>query len=178
MALAGESGGRSGRKYIFLDRDGVMNKRPPKGEYVCRPEDFTWLPGARQAIKRLNDAGYFTIMITNQAGIAKGVMTEDDFQKVRAKMSSELAEIGAHMDAVYYCPHGPNDGCACRKPKPGMLYQAQKDFAINLAECVFIGDDERDILTAHNANMRGILVTSEYALADAVDDVLQGKIKS
>ncbi len=70
-----------------------------------------------------------------QAGIAKGVMTEDDFQKVQAKMSSELEEIGAHMEAVYYCPHGLDDGCACRKPKPGMLYQAQKDFAINLILC-------------------------------------------
>lgn len=166
----------SGKKYIFLDRDGVTNKRPPKAEYVCRPEDFIWLPGAKEAIKRLNDAGYFIIIISNQAGIARGVMTEEDFNKVQEKMIADLKEIGAHIDAVYFCPHGWNDGCECRKPKPGMLYQAQKDYSINLTKCVLIGDDERDIMTAHNANMKGILVTEDYSLEDAVTDVLEGKI--
>lgn len=166
----------SGQKYIFLDRDGVTNERPPKAEYVCKPDDFIWITGAKEAVKRLNDAGYFIIMITNQAGIARGVMTDEDFDRVQNKMSSDLAEIGAHIDAVYYCPHGWDEGCECRKPNPGMLYQAQKDYSINLTECVLIGDDERDIMTAHNANMRGILVTDDYTLENAVEDVLSGKI--
>lgn len=166
----------SGQRYIFLDRDGVTNERPPKAEYVCKPEDFKWITGSKEAVKRLNDAGYFIIMISNQAGIARGVMTEEDFNKVQDKMSSDLAEIGAHIDAVYYCPHGWDDECECRKPKPGMLYQAQKDYSINLTECVLIGDDERDIMTAHNANMKGILVTEDYTLESAVNDVLSGKI--
>ena len=165
----------SGKKYIFLDRDGTINKRPPKAEYISKPNDFIWLDGAKEAIKKLNDAGYFIIMISNQAGIARGVMTVDDFQSVQNKMNDDLKEIGAHIDAVYYCPHGWDSNCDCRKPKPGMLYQAQKDYSINLPECLMIGDDERDIETAHNADMKGILVNEEYTLLDAVNDILNGK---
>ena len=167
----------SGKKYIFLDRDGVLNKRPPKAEYIRKPEDFEWLPGAKESVKKLNDAGYHIILISNQAGIARGVMTDEDFQAVQNKMTSDLSEIGAEIEGVYYCPHGWDDGCECRKPKPGMLYQAQKDYGINLTECVLIGDDERDIITAHNANMKGILVTDDYTLEDAVKDYLSGIIK-
>lgn len=167
----------SGRKYIFLDRDGVMNVRPKKAEYICSPEEFIWLDGAREAVKKLNDAGYFVIIVSNQAGIARGVMTNDDFKSVQAKMNADLAAIGAHIDAVYYCPHGWDDGCICRKPKSGMLYQAQKDYSINLTECVLIGDDERDIAAAHNANLPGILVTDDYTFSSAVDDVLSGIIR-
>ena len=166
----------SGQKYIFLDRDGVTNKKPPKAEYVCKPEDFVWLAGAKTAIKKLNDAGYFIILISNQAGISRGIMSHEDFKIVQKKMEDDLSEIGAHIDAVYYCPHGWDEGCECRKPKPGMLYQAQKDYSINLPECVMVGDDERDIITAHNANMKGILVNDEYTLLDAVKDILVGKI--
>ena len=165
----------SGKKYIFLDRDGTINKRPPKAEYICKPNDFIWLDGAKEAIKKLNDAGYSIIMISNQAGIARGVMTADDFQSVQNKMNDDLKEIGAHIDAVYYCPHGWDSNCDCRKPKPGMLYQAQKEYSINLPECLMIGDDERDIETAHNAGMKGILVNEEYTLLDVVNDILSGK---
>lgn len=167
----------SDQKYIFLDRDGVINEKPLKAEYVCKPEDFIWRPGAKEAIKKLNTAGYFIILVSNQAGIARGVMTEEDFNRVQDKMASDLAEIGAYIDAVYFCPHGWNEGCECRKPKPGMLYKAQRDYSINLTKSLMIGDDERDILTAHNANMKGILVTENYTLYDAVCDVLSGNIK-
>ena len=167
----------SGKKYIFLDRDGVTNKRPPKADYVKRPEEFIWIDGAKEAIKRLNDAGYFIIMISNQAGIARGVMSEEDFEDVQKKMTDDLKEIGAHIDAVYHCPHGWDSDCECRKPKPGMLYQAQKDFSINLPECVMVGDDERDIMTANNADMKGILITDDYPLSDAVDDILNENFK-
>lgn len=166
----------SGQKYVFLDRDGTLNERPPKAEYIRKPEDFVWLDGAQKAIKKLNDAGYFVIMISNQAGIARGVMTTQDFENVQSKMKADLAAIGAHVDATYYCPHGWDEDCECRKPKPGMLYQAQRDHSFNLTECIMIGDDERDVMTAHNAGMKGILVTDEYSLLNAVDDLLVGKV--
>ena len=166
----------SSQKYIFLDRDGVLNERPPKAEYICKPEDFVWLPEAKEAVQKLTDSGYFIIMISNQAGIARGTMTEEDFENVQKKMNSDLEEIGAHVDAVYYCPHGWDDDCECRKPKPGMIYQAQKDYSIDLSKCVLMGDDERDIITANNADMPGILITNEYTLAKAVDDYLSGII--
>lgn len=167
----------SGQKYIFLDRDGTLNERPPKAEYIRRPEDFRWLPGAKEAVKRLCDAGYKIIMISNQAGIARGVMTEQDYEDVQDKMIADLGEIGAQIEKAYHCPHGWDSPCECRKPKPGMLYEAQKDYSIDLTKCVMIGDDIRDIQTAHNADMKGILVDESYTLADAVEDVLNGRIR-
>ena len=167
----------SDRKYIFIDRDGVMNRKPPKAEYVRKPTDFSWIEGSKDAIKKLNDAGFIVIEITNQAGIARGLMTDEDFWKVQRKIDSDLAEVGAKIDAVYYCPHGWNDNCDCRKPKPGMLFQAQKDHSIDLTKCLLIGDDERDLMAACNANMKGIIVTENYLLSDAVNDVLTGYIE-
>lgn len=165
----------SGQKYIFLDRDGTLDVRPPKACYVEKPEDFIWLPGAKEAVKKLKDAGYFIILVSNQAGIAMGRMTDEDVARVNEKMQDDLLAIGACIDAIYYCPHGWDSTCSCRKPKPGMLYQAQKDYSINLPECYLIGDDERDIQTAENADVKGILVDENYTLLDAVNDLLEGK---
>lgn len=162
----------SGQKYIFLDRDGTLNEKAPKACYIEKPEQFVWLKGAKEAIRKLKEAGYFIILISNQAGIARGAMTEDDLQKIHEKMQADLKLSGGEIDAIYYCPHGWEEGCSCRKPKPGMLYQAQKDFSINLTNCCFIGDDDRDMETAKNANMRGIQVSEEYTLLDAVNDLL------
>lgn len=167
----------SNQKYIFIDRDGTLNNRPKVAEYIVKPEDFVWKEGAKEAIKKLNDAGYFIVMISNQAGIARGAMTVSDFEKVQTKMNKDLNDIGAHIDAVYYCPHGWDENCECRKPKPGMIYQAQKDYSINLTKCVMIGDDERDIITANNADMKGILVDDNYKFSDAVNDLLKSNIK-
>ncbi len=165
----------SGQKYIFLDRDGTLDVRPPKACYVEKPEDFIWLPGAKEAVKKLKDAGYFIILVSNQAGIAMGRLTDEDVARVNEKMQDDLLAIGACIDAIYYCPHGWDSTCSCRKPKPGMLYQAQKDYSINLPECYLIGDDERDIQTAENADVKGILVDENYTLLDAVNDLLEGK---
>lgn len=168
----------SGQKYIFLDRDGTLDVRPPKAQYVEKPEDFIWLPGAKEAVKKLKDAGYFIILVSNQAGIAMGRMTDEDVVRVNEKMQADLLEIGASIDAIYYCPHGWDSTCSCRKPKPGMLYQAQKDYSINLPECVLIGDDERDVQTAENADVKGILVGDNYTLLDAVGDLLAGRLQT
>ncbi len=165
----------SGQKYIFLDRDGTLDVRPPKAQYVEKPEDFIWLPGAKEAVKKLKDAGYFIILVSNQAGIAMGRMTDEDVARVNEKMQDDLLAIGACIDAIYYCPHGWDSTCSCRKPKPGMLYQAQKDYSINLPECYLIGDDERDVQTAENADVKGILVDENYTLLDAVNDLLEGR---
>lgn len=167
----------SGQKYIFLDRDGTVNVRPPKAEYVKTPSDFVWLDGAKEALKLLSDAGYKIIFISNQAGISRGAMTAGDFEKVQDKMKADLEQIGVSVLASYYCPHGWDSTCECRKPKPGMLYQAQRDYSINLSDCILIGDDVRDIITANNANMKGVLVDDNYTLLDAVKDYLSGKIK-
>lgn len=163
----------SDRKFIFLDRDGTLNERAPKAQYIETPEAFVWLDGAKEAVKRLKDAGYFIILVSNQPGIARGNLTEADLTAIHDKMQQDLRQIGAEIDAIYYCAHNWDDGCFCRKPKPGMFYMAQKDYSINLTKCYMIGDDERDIEAANAANMKSKFVTTEYTLADAVEDILR-----
>lgn len=158
---------------IFLDRDGTLNQRPPRACYVETPEQFIWLEGAKEAVKLLKDSGYRVILVSNQPGIARGNLTEETLEQIHQKMQEDLKqETGHQIDAIYYCPHNWDDGCECRKPKPGMLYQAQKDFSINLRECVLIGDDERDIEAGEAAGCRSILVNDEYSLLNAVQDFL------
>ncbi len=165
-----------GRKTVFLDRDGTINVRPPKACYVEKPEDFIWLPHAKQAIKLLKDGGYDVILVSNQPGIARGRFTERTLNEIHEKMQCELrAEIGYEFDAIYYCPHNWDEGCECRKPKPGMLYQAQKDFSLNLMACVMVGDDERDIQAGEAAGCRCIQVHESYDLLHAVSDLMSHK---
>lgn len=161
------------KKFVFLDRDGTLNVRPPKACYVERPEEFIWLPGAIEAVKRLNDAGYLVILISNQPGIARGRLTEEMLQNIHNKMILDLADAGAHIDKIYYCPHNWNEGCECRKPKPGMLYQAQKDFSLNLRAGYLIGDDERDIEAGNVVGCCSILVGDDYTVLDSVNRIIQ-----
>lgn len=164
------------RKFVFLDRDGTLNVRPPKACYVEKPEDFVWLDGAREAVKKLNDNGYMVILISNQPGIARGNLTEEQLGIIHNKMNDELADVGAHIDKIYYCPHNWDEGCFCRKPKPGMLFQAQRDYSLNLPNGYLIGDDERDIEAGESAGVKSILVTDEYTVLDAVNDIVGGKV--
>lgn len=162
---------------VFLDRDGTINERPPKACYVESPEQFIWLEGAKEAIRLLKDSGYRIVLVSNQPGIARGNLTEEMLGKIHEKMQNELKEeTGCQIDAIYYCPHNWEEGCECRKPKPGMLYQAQKDFSLNLTECYLFGDDERDIQAGNAAGCRSILINEEYDLAEAVRDLLKAKL--
>jgi len=147
---------------VFFDRDGVLNY--DRG-YVHTAQEFKWVPGAIEAVKKVNDAGYLAIVITNQAGIARGYYTEKDFLKFSEWINEELRRHGAHIDATYYCPHHPTDGlgiynveCDCRKPKPGMLLRAIKDWDIDVSRSVFFGDNISDIEAAEAAGVKGALV--------------------
>ncbi|MDH3234155.1 MAG: HAD-IIIA family hydrolase [Alphaproteobacteria bacterium] len=155
---------------IFLDRDGVLNERAPKAEYIRRPAEFRFLPGVLQAMRRLTEAGYRIIVVSNQAGIGRGVMTEEDLAGIHEKMTGEAREAGARIDAIYYCPHDWDAGCDCRKPKPGMLHQAQREWHLDLTRTLFIGDDERDGQTAEAAGCPFELATAERTLLDIVED--------
>lgn len=165
----------SNQKYIFLDRDGTLNVRPPKACYVEKPEDFVWLPGAKEAIKKLNEAGFKVLLVSNQPGLARGRLTEEMLFSIHTKMQEELHEIGAEIERIYYCPHNWDEGCDCRKPKPGMFYQAQKEYSLNLRKCLMIGDDERDIKAGQAAGCRSILVSEDYPLSLAVEQLLDEK---
>lgn len=157
---------------VFLDRDGTLNVRAPRACYIEKPEQFIWLEGAKEAVKLLKDKGYRVILVSNQPGIARGNLTEEDLYQIHGKMQEDLAEVGASIDRIYYCPHNWEEGCECRKPKPGMLYQAQKEFSLNLTKCILIGDDERDIEAGNAAGCTCIQVTEEYSLLHAVNDLL------
>ncbi|KJJ83933.1 histidinol-phosphate phosphatase family protein [Candidatus Omnitrophus magneticus] len=162
---------------IILDRDGVLNVKPPKARYVTMYNEFIWLPGAKDAVKLLKAHGYRVIVITNQAGISRGFMTESDLDTIHNNMKEDLAKHGAAIDAIYYCPHGWDEGCECRKPKPGMLFQAQKDFHLDITKTFFIGDDVRDKQAGDAAGCKTLLVSSQMSVLQAIkEQVLPGKL--
>lgn len=162
----------SSRKFIFLDRDGTLNVRPPKACYLENPRDFTWLPGAREAVRLLKENDYQIILVSNQPGIARGRLTEETLAAIHEKMQKELAEIGAGIDHIYYCPHDWDEGCACRKPKPGMFYQAQRELSFDLTKCWMLGDDERDMHAGGDAGCRCMYISEQHPLLEAVQLIL------
>jgi D-glycero-D-manno-heptose 1,7-bisphosphate phosphatase len=133
-----------GIETVFLDRDGVINRRLPD-DYVKDWAEFEFLPGAKEALALLTAANLRLIVITNQRGIARGLMTEADLHSIHERMLAELREAGAHISAIYHCPHD-RDVCDCRKPKAGLLLRARRDFPeIDFARSVVIGDSHSDI---------------------------------
>jgi histidinol-phosphate phosphatase family protein len=165
------------RPSVILDRDGVLNERPPRAEYVRRPEDVRWLPGALEALRLFADAGWQAIVVSNQAGVARGVVTTKDVDAVNEHMRREAAEAGGRIEAFYYCPHGWDEGCACRKPRPGLLFQAQRDFHLDLTRTSFVGDDERDREAALAAGCRPVLLTDDLTLLDATHELLATQLE-
>jgi len=157
---------------VILDRDGVLNEKPPKAEYVLDFSQFKWLAGAREAVRLLNEKGYMVIVVTNQAGVARGKITEEALEEIHHKMKTDLDETGASVEAVYYCPHGWDEGCECRKPKPGMLFAAQRDHYLDLTRTIFIGDDIRDRQAGQAAGCRTLLVTKSEPLIDLVRKII------
>lgn len=159
---------RNKQKAVFLDRDGTINKYVG---FLRNPEEFELIPGVAQTIKKLNDAGYLVIVVTNQPVIARGEVTTDELNTIHNKMETLLGKEGAYVDAIYYCPHHPHKGfegeipelkldCDCRKPKPGMLLQAARDFNIDLESSWMLGDSENDILAGKNAGCKTALITT------------------
>jgi D-glycero-D-manno-heptose 1,7-bisphosphate phosphatase len=144
----------------FLDRDGVLNV--DRG-YVHRSEELEFLTGAPEAVRLLNDAGYRTVVVTNQSGIARGLYDEAELQGFHAYMREQLAAYGARIDAIYYCPHHPQGSvarfaiaCDCRKPKTGLLEQAARDCAVDRKRSFLIGDKDDDVTAAAAFGIRGI----------------------
>lgn len=143
---------------MFLDRDGVINEKAPESQYIVRPDQVRLLPGVAEAIARLNAAGYLVIVITNQRGIGKGLMSEADFWLIMQRIREELGFVNAHLDAVYFCP-GVDDQSPCRKPNVGMVEQALRDFPdIVLDQSWMVGDSLSDQECARRAGFRFALV--------------------
>ena len=143
-------------KLIVLDRDGVINH--DSDAYIKSKEEWQPIDGSLEAIARLNHGGYTVVVASNQSGLARGYFDIEALAAMHKKMDEMLAKIGGQVDAIFYCPHGPDDGCACRKPKPGMLLEIGQRFNVPLKEVVFIGDSISDLKAASNANAKAMLV--------------------
>ncbi|MCC6293386.1 MAG: HAD-IIIA family hydrolase [Bryobacterales bacterium] len=152
---------------VLLDRDGVLNRKPARGEYVRSWEEWEWLPGALDALREFRRSGWRVLVISNQAGLARGAMNSGDLDRIHARMHIEAEQAGGRIDGVYVCPHGWNQGCGCRKPSPGMLFQAQRDWALDLSRTWFLGDDQRDAEAAARAGCRFLMICPEQPLLAA-----------
>lgn len=160
------------RRAVFLDRDGTINE---EREYLHRVEEFAFIPGVPEAIRDLRRAGFLVIVVTNQSGIGRGYYDEAALARLHAHMDSELAREGAAVDAYYFCPHHPKHGvgdyrreCDCRKPLPGMLLAAAREWHVDLDASYLVGDKLADVEAAQAAGCRPILVRTGYGATEAL----------
>lgn len=145
-------------KAIFLDRDGVINRDPGFGDYIKSWKEFQFLPGAIETIKKLNKNGYEIFVISNQAGVSKGLFTQKELDEITRNMLREIEAQGGKIRTVMYCTHHPDNGCNCRKPKTGLIKKATKELNIDFKNTYFIGDSRFDIGAGKNMGCKTILL--------------------
>ncbi|MDD5560544.1 MAG: HAD-IIIA family hydrolase [Candidatus Omnitrophica bacterium] len=145
-------------KVVFLDRDGVINQYPGDRLYVTSLKKFRFLPGAKKAIALLSSKGFKIFVASNQAGVGKKVYAQKTLDTITSRIIEGIKQAGGEIAKVYYCTHRKEAGCSCRKPKPGLLRKAAREFKLNLKEAFFVGDTIRDVLTAHAVGAKSILV--------------------
>lgn len=157
-------------KAVFLDRDGTINVEVG---YLSDPDELELIPGAAEAVARLNDAGFIVVVVTNQSGVARGYFTEEDVAAVNRRMVDVLRPEGARIDEIYYCPHHPEFGsdeyrkdCECRKPNTGMVERAVEDLDIDVSRSYVVGDHVGDVLLGINAGARSIHVLSGHGTGE------------
>ena len=171
-------------KVVFLDRDGVINKVALPHDYIKTWNEFELFDGVATAIKKLNDAQYIVCVVTNQRGVAQGIMSMEDVNEIHKQMQCKLELSGAHLDAIFVCPH-ENGTCTCRKPQTGMFQQAEAIYEIDKNSSYMIGDSESDILAGKKFGIKTIAITiKEFAadykcnsLFEAVNYILQQEVK-
>ena len=168
-------------RVVFLDRDGTLNEEVC---YLYRPEDLHILPGVGEALRMLKEAGYRLVVVTNQAGVARGYYTEEDVRRLHLHMNRLLERDGAGIDAFYYCPHHPVHGigpykiqCQCRKPGTGMFEMAGGRFDVDKAHSFMVGDKLLDVEAGHNYGVKSVLVGTGYG-AETVADMTEEEQKN
>ena len=159
---------------IFLDRDGVINYNPVYLDYIKKPSEFKFLPGACRAIKMLKDASFEVVVISNQSGTAKGLFTKKDLKAIDKKMFAGLKAKCTGLDGTYYCTHSSESGCACKKPRTGLIRKAVGKARIDHENSFFLGDTQRDMLAGKRYNLKTILLLSGYSKRK---DIKSWKIK-
>lgn len=155
---------------IILDRDGVINE--DSDDYIKSPDEWVPIPGSLEAIARLNQAGFRVVVATNQSGLARGLFDIETLNAIHAKMHRRLAALGGSIDAVFFCPHAPDDGCDCRKPKPGLLREISARLKADLAEVPCVGDTRKDVEAARRIGCQPYLVRTgkgERTIAEGKD---------
>lgn len=135
------------KRAVFLDRDGVLNRLRP-GDYVKSPAELELMPGAAEAVKALQSAGFFTVLVSNQQGVGKGILTQEDLDAVTEALRAKVP-----LDAVYYCPHLQSEGCICRKPKPGLIRLAVTEHQLDVSRSLMVGDSFSDLQAARTAGV-------------------------
>jgi D-glycero-D-manno-heptose 1,7-bisphosphate phosphatase len=149
-------------RLALLDRDGTLNRKAPEGDWITAVGELAVLPGAAEAVRRLNASGIPVAVVTNQRAIALGRLSEAELERIHAALAAQLARSGAHVDAFYHCPHERGE-CACRKPAPGLLEAAARDFGVAPSEAVMIGDAATDVEAGRRAGTRTVRLASEEA---------------
>ena len=152
-------------RVVFLDRDGVINRRAAPHQYIISWESFHFLPGAQAAIALLNRYGYRVVIVTNQRGIARRCFTLEDVRVLHERMCLALAEHGARIDDIYVCPHNHGE-CDCRKPKPGLFLQAERDFSVDPSASWMIGDSDDDIEAGRAYGVKTVSIGNGVGQAD------------
>ena len=153
-------------RLVILGRDGVLNEY--RESHVTTPDEWVAIPGALEAVSRLQHAGWHVVVATNQAGVGRGMIDMAAVNAVHARMNQRLLAEGGRLDSVFFCPHTPEDGCNCRKPKPGMMLEIGRRYSVELAQVPMVGDTARDLEAAHAAGCEPHLVqTGRAALLDA-----------
>ena len=156
--IAGSILDNSTDKIVILDRDGVINE--DSDAYIKSPEEWIPIEGSLEAIAQLNSCGYRIFIFTNQSGIAREYFTEETLGRMHAKMTEMLAEVGGKIEKIFYCPHGPDDDCECRKPKIGMLKQIEQHVNHSIEKAFVVGDSKKDIEAAIKVGAKPVLVLS------------------
>ena len=154
-------------KAVFLDRDGLINRQAPEHDYIKSWAEFEFLPGVAEAIHKLNEAGYLALVVTNQRGVARGMMSMAAVDEIHKAMRRELDKAGAHIEKVYVCPH-ESGTCNCRKPDIGLFLQAEQDFEIDKQHSWLVGDSDSDVEAGRIYGIKTIKTTSIISAAEII----------
>ena len=150
---------------VFLDRDGVLNRKAPEGRYIADLQQFEILPGALEAVARLRRSGFLVFVVTNQRGIARHIVSPKAVEGMHQYLLNEAKQVGGSIDKIYVCPHDDSDGCDCRKPMPGMLLRAAQEHSVDLTKSWMVGDSVSDLEAGRSAGCKTAFVGSEVCRA-------------
>ncbi|UXY15166.1 D-glycero-beta-D-manno-heptose 1,7-bisphosphate 7-phosphatase [Chitiniphilus purpureus] len=160
-------------RLLILDRDGVINE--DRRDFVKSPEEWLPIPGSLDAIGELSRSGWTLVVATNQSAIGRGIISMDTLNAIHSKLHRAVAQSGGHIEAIFFCPHAPDDGCGCRKPLPGMVLEVARRFRVNAADCIMVGDSLRDLQAIAAVGGRPVLVrTGNGARTEAAGNLPAG----